>query len=624
MDEKLVFNTARKISDESARDEYLKLACGDDATALNRIRELLVEINEDSSFLEPPSLDIAETQSLVPETSRIGQRIGPYKLLQEIGEGGMGSVYMAEQEEPVRRRVALKIIKPGKADKQFIARFEAERQALAMMDHQNIAKVLDAGQAVEGSPYLVMELVQGIPITKYCDRNKLTPRQRLELFVPVCRAIQHAHQKGIIHRDLKPANVLVCIQDGKPVPKVIDFGLAKPLHHQVKLTDKTMFTEFGQVLGTVQYMSPEQAALDALDIDTRSDVYSLGIMLYELLSGSTPVDQETLKQNALLKVLEIIREDDPPRPSARLSSSKENLSAITEQRQIQASKLEQMLRDELDWIVMKALEKDRTRRYSTANDFAEDVERYLSGDAVEARPPTTYYRLAKFVKKRKALLCTLGSIVLLLLALTTVSIWAWIRVNGLYVESRANEEQAIEQKRIANEHARLAKEQEQRATELARHALNLIEEVQSAIGANVLGHEELQLAIADTLKLYPRLRLARGRYLLSIGRHAEAFSVLDELCSEAKAVYESEDSQSTDRVNFAKMAGLVGFAKLKVSLNGTDPDGEYLAGARELLTNAYSVSKALHEEYDESLDLQWVHSLSAYQMGILESEAREF
>ncbi len=289
-----------------------------------------------------------------------GSHIGPYRLLQEIGEGGMGVVYMADQEKPVRRRVALKIIKPGMDTSQVIARFEAERQALALMDHQHIAKVLDAGATETGRPYFVMELVRGVPITEYCDRNQLTPKERLELFVPVCNAIQHAHQKGIIHRDIKPSNVLVTLYDGKPVAKVIDFGMAKATDQC--LTERTMFTQFGQIVGTLEYMSPEQAEMGVLDIDSRSDIYSLGVVLYELLTGSTPLQRARLKQAAYIEILRRIRDDDTPKPSTRLSESKESLATISAQRKTEPARLRRLVRGELDWIVMRALEKDRVRR----------------------------------------------------------------------------------------------------------------------------------------------------------------------------------------------------------------------------------------------------------------------
>ncbi len=336
--------------------------------------------------MEQPALaDNATANCDPPVSERPGDPVGPYKLLQQIGEGGLGVVFMAEQTQPIQRKVALKVIKPGMDSRQVIARFEAERQALAMMDHVNIARVLDAGATESGRPYFVMELVHGIPITKYCDDNRLTPRERLELFIPVCQAIQHAHQKGIIHRDIKPSNVMVTLYDGQPVPKVIDFGVAKATEQ--RLTERTLFTQFGTMVGTPEYMSPEQAEMSALDIDTRSDIFSLGVLLYELLTGSTPLSHKRIKEAAYGEVLRMIREEEPPKPSTRLSDSGEALASISDQRHMEPLKLAKLMRGELDWIVMKCLEKDRTARYASAVNLAADVQNWLQDLPISVRAP---------------------------------------------------------------------------------------------------------------------------------------------------------------------------------------------------------------------------------------------
>jgi serine/threonine protein kinase/Tfp pilus assembly protein PilF len=352
-----------------------------------------------------------------------GAVIGRYRLLQTMGEGGMGTVWMAEQEEPVRRRVALKIIKLGMDTKQIIARFESERQALALMDHPNIAKVLDAGATAQGRPYFVMELVRGVKITDYCDQHRLPARQRLGLFIQSCRAIQHAHQKGIIHRDIKPSNMLISIHDGVPAPKVIDFGIAKATSGQ-RLTDKTLFTEIEQVLGTPAYMSPEQAEMTSLDIDTRSDIYSLGVVLYELLTGRTPFDPAEMMAGGVDSMRRTIRETDPMRPSVRLSAmAAADRTQVARQRNTEPPKLIQTLRGDLDWVVMKCLEKDRTRRYETANDLALDVQRHLDCKPVEARPPSNLYRFRRLVRRNKLAVGAVAIISLLLIVGAVISAW---------------------------------------------------------------------------------------------------------------------------------------------------------------------------------------------------------
>ncbi|UCF33560.1 MAG: serine/threonine protein kinase [Phycisphaerales bacterium] len=398
-----VFNAALERKDRMERAAFLDGACAGDTELRERVEALLKAHEEAAGFLEPAGEDSEATVEVPhgdrPPSEASGSKIGRYKLLQLIGEGGFGSVYMAEQEEPVRRKVALKIIKLGMDTRQVIARFEAERQALALMDHPNIAKVLDAGATDTGRPYFVMELVKGISITEYCDKNKLATSDRLGLFLQVCHAVQHAHQKGIIHRDIKPNNVLVTLHDTRPVPKVIDFGIAKATSQ--RLTEKTLFTEFRQFMGTPEYMSPDQAEISGLDVDTRTDIYSLGVLLYELLTGTTPFDATTLRKAAYGEIQRIIREVDPPKPSTRVATLAAEGSGTAQHRHIEPAALSRLMRGDLDWIVMKALEKDRTRRYQTAAELADDVQRHLDSEPVAAGPPSVNYKLRKFVKRHR-------------------------------------------------------------------------------------------------------------------------------------------------------------------------------------------------------------------------------
>jgi serine/threonine protein kinase/Flp pilus assembly protein TadD len=418
--EKSIFLEAVELASAEERSIYLDKVCGGNASLRAQV-DALVRAHEAPIAL----LDVPESAERAIESRPIceapGTTIGLYKLLEQIGEGGMGIVYMAEQTHPVRRQVALKIIKPGMDTKQVIARFEVERQALALMDHPGIARVLDAGTTDSGRPYFVMELVRGVPITDYCDGEKLSIRERLELFVQVCQAVQHAHHKGIIHRDIKPTNVLITLHGGDAVPKMIDFGVAKAIGQQ--LTERTLFTGLAQFVGTPLYMSPEQAGLSGQDLDTRSDIYSLGVLLYELLSGVTPFDAGRLRAAALGEIQRIIREEEPPMPSARLSSLGDSVTAVSANRLSDPRKLVHSVRGELDWIVMKCLEKDRGRRYETANDFAADLKRYLTDQPVEACPPSAWYRFGKFARRNRASLGTAGLIMAALLAGTSISLW---------------------------------------------------------------------------------------------------------------------------------------------------------------------------------------------------------
>ena len=436
---KSVFLNASDLADPAERAAYLDRECGDDADLRGRV-EALLRANDDAPLPPPEPGDATiDSASGGPATEAAGVHTpsrgaepspisitaeyrgnpepnvliaGRYTLQEKIGEGGMGEVWVAKQSEPVKRRVALKLIKPGMDSRAVLQRFEQERQALAMMDHPNIAKVLDAGLTPSGQPFFVMELVNGLPLNKFCDEMKLTPKERLQLFVPICQAVQHAHQKGIVHRDLKPANILITMIDGKPVPKVIDFGVAKATAE--KLTDESMSTQFGAIVGTLEYMSPEQAGFSGEDIDTRADIYSLGVILYEMLTGLRPIDAARLKKAAMTEMIRIIQEEEPSRPSTRLSTNA-SLPSLAALRHIEPRRLMALLRGELDWVVMKCLEKHRERRYETANALARDVQRYLADEAVEARPPSAGYRFSKFVRRHRGqvMATTLVSLALL-------------------------------------------------------------------------------------------------------------------------------------------------------------------------------------------------------------------
>jgi serine/threonine protein kinase/tetratricopeptide (TPR) repeat protein len=461
MNERDLFMAALPIEDAAERAAYLGRACAGETALRQRVEALLAAFEQAGSFLQQPVGDPRPTPDISPPGPSNGSDpaegpgtiIGPYKLIEPIGEGGMGTVWLAQQTEPVKRLVAVKLIKAGMDSKQVIARFEAERQALALMDHPNIARVLDGGTASAGRPYFVMDLVKGVPITRYCDHNHLTPRQRLELFVSVCQAVQHAHQKGIIHRDLKPSNVLVALYDGKPVPKVIDFGVAKATGQP--LTEQTLVTGFGAVVGTLEYMSPEQAEINQLDIDTRSDIYSLGVLLYELLTGSPPFTRKELASRGLLETLRVIREEEPTKPSTKLSSA-EGLPTLAANRGTDPAKLMKLVRGELDWIVMKALEKDRSRRYETANGLAMDVQRHLVDEPVAAGPPSVRYRLRKFVRRNKGPVLATSFLVLALLGGiigTSVGLVRADRARAAEAEQRDAAVASAEEERKARETA---------------------------------------------------------------------------------------------------------------------------------------------------------------------------
>jgi serine/threonine protein kinase len=497
------------------RTAFLDEACGNDEELRRHVNLLLGAHGQSRCFLDQGAFTIPAVDEALSE--KPGQQIGPYKLLEQIGEGGFGVVFLAEQERPVKRRVALKIIKPGMDTRQVIARFEAERQALAMMDHPNIAKVYDAGATENGRPYFVMELVQGVPITEYCDQCNLTTCERLDLFITVCNAVQHAHQKGVIHRDIKPTNVLVAMQDGRPAPKIIDFGVAKAIGQ--RLTERTLTTAFAQMVGSPLYMSPEQAELSPLGVDTRSDIYSLGVVLYELLTGATPFDKDRLHAAPYDELRRIIREEEPPRPSARITTfAADKVSTIAEHRRTDTRRLRQAVRGELDWIVMKCLEKDRNRRYETPNSLARDIERYLHDEPVQACPPSTSYRFRKFARRNKSLLTAGGAIVAALIIGLGVSTWMYLRERAAVEVAKTNEARAT------TESAR-----SQAISNLLQNML-----VSPALGRRIKGSQytvremlddyaaDLGNWLADQPEAEANLRFLIGRTYFFLGAHKRA------------------------------------------------------------------------------------------------------
>jgi serine/threonine protein kinase/Flp pilus assembly protein TadD len=533
-----IFARAIEIESDPERAAFLDQACAGDPGLRREAGRLVRDHFLAGNFLDWPAARVGATTEEPPCAEAPGALIGPYKLLEPIGEGGLGTVWMAQQTAPVKRLVAVKLIKAGMDSRQVSARFEAERQALALMDHPNIARVLDGGTTGAGRPYFVMDLVKGVPITRYCDEHHLTPRQRLELFVPVCQAVQHAHQKGIIHRDLKPSNVLVALYDGNPVPKVIDFGVAKATGQQ--LTEMTLVTGFGAIVGTLEYMSPEQAEINQLDIDTRSDIYALGVLLYELLTGTPPFTRAESEQGGVLEMLRVIREQEPTKPSAKLSTA-EGLPTLAASRGTEPARLTKLVRGELDWMVMKALEKDRNRRYDSANGFALDVRRYLADEPVLACPPSAAYRLRKFARRHQSGLAVAGLVLSLLVLLGSVAGWSWRDRAARAAEREGRLERAVERAELLQREGkrREAVEALEAAQRLARDAApasplaERIDALQQRLDADkrdevfvaqfeVIRREvqietDLETNQTSRFKSYPNLRETLEQYGLVIG-----------------------------------------------------------------------------------------------------------
>jgi serine/threonine protein kinase/tetratricopeptide (TPR) repeat protein len=557
----------------------LEEACGGNAELRECVEQLLYA-HQATERKNAPRADAVGEPTLMSIQEGPGALIGPYKLLQQIGEGGFGLVYMAEQEKPVRRTVALKIIKPGMDSAQVIARFESERQALALMDHPNVAKVLDAGATRSGHPYFVMELVKGMPITEFCDKNHFPPEERLKLFRDVCHAIQHAHQKGVIHRDIKPSNVMVTLHDGVPVVKVIDFGVAKATAQ--KLTERTLFTAYGQMVGTPAYMSPEQAEMSGLDVDTRTDVYSLGVLLYELLTGTTPLELERLRQAGYAEMQRMIRDEEAPRPSTRLSSLKDSATVLAGNRGLDVKRLVNLLSGDLDWIVMKSLEKDRNRRYATPGNFAEDIERYLRHEAIAARPPSTAYRMKKFAQRNRVAVLTSAIVAIALVAGFAVATWQAVRAT--HAEARAL--------------AALDDAERARAAESAQRQRAVADE-QKALKAAAAERQANEVARQNELKAAQQRDLAKARFRMA----REAVDQYQTRVSESPEL----KAKGLEKLRTELLEAAAGFYDKFVQEASDDPEVQAERGrAFRRLGDLYAHTGQLFQAeraYDESLKI---------------------
>src|SRR5262245_28893409 len=600
---------------------YVTEQCGGDE-ALRRDVEALLAAHEQPDSLLKGVDDAGATAAQVAAAHAIelpGRVVGNYKLLQQVGEGGFGVVYMAEQAKPVQRIVALKIIKPGMDSRQVIARFEAERQALAMMDHPNIAKVFDAGTTETGRPYFVMELVRGMPITKYCDENHLSLRERLELMLPVCHAVQHAHQKGVIHRDIKPTNVLVAEFDDDAVPKIIDFGVAKATAQ--RLTERTMFTEFGQVVGTVEYMSPEQAKFNQLDIDTRSDIYSLGVLLYELLTGTTPFERKRLKEAAIDEVLRIIREKEPPRPSTKLSAS-ETLPSVAARRHSEPSRLCREVRGELDWIVMRSLEKDRQRRYQTASALADDIEHYLTDKPVQACPPSTVYRLKKFVRRNRAGVLAGSAIAAALLVGMTLAIAGFVHARREAKVAAAEAAKATAISEFLQTALQSANPDQAKGADYT--VRQLLDDVSASLGDQLAGNPqveaEIRATIANAYRRLSLLDLAAAQYEAALllcrrsdgsGQTKYAAILVDyaQNFAEQQRFVEAERT-AREAVDIYRRAGITGRPLVKalwiLQLQLAHRDA--YAEEEAVVNEALAIAKAKGTEYPELANMMHRHA----------------